>query len=57
MKRYPRIFGFETGKQWEFSNTKIKLMDEYDPYTYQPFYLTSVGPCRIWWEWRGMKKS
>ena len=38
-------------------NIKIKLLDEYDENTYQPYYITSVGPCRIWWEWRRVNKS
>ena len=50
--KYPRIFGFARKSDWEVCNTKIKVVDIEDPQTYQPFYITSVGPCRIWWEWR-----
>tara|TARA_Y100000004_G_scaffold196031_1_gene264779 strand:- start:146 stop:346 length:201 start_codon:yes stop_codon:yes gene_type:complete len=55
--RYPRIFGFAKKQDWEICNTTIKVVDVGDIQTYRPFYITSVGPCRIWWEWRRVKKS
>ena len=54
---YPKVFGFASKRSWELSNTKIKLVDT-DLYRVRdPFYITSVGPCRIWWEWRRVNKS
>ena len=57
MRKYPRVFGFAKSQDWELCNTTIKVVDIENPQTYQPFYITSVGPCRIWWEWRRVKKS
>ena len=55
--KYPRVFGFASKQDWEICNTTIKVVDIEDMQTYRPFYITSVGPCRIWWEWRRVKKS
>ena len=57
MRKYPRVFGFAKSQDWEMCNTTIKVVDIEDPQTYRPFYITSVGPCRIWWEWKRVNKS
>jgi len=48
---YPRVFGFERASNWRVDNVTVKLVNDYDENTYQPFHITAVGPCRIWWEW------
>ena len=55
--KYPRVFGFAKEQDWRMENVTIKLVDDHDEDTYRPFYITSVGPCRIWWEWRRVNKS
>ncbi len=55
--KYPKVFGFARERDWRMENIKIKLLDEYDENTYRPFFITSVGPCRIWWEWGRVNKS
>ena len=52
MKKFPRVFGFAKEKDWKVENLKIMLLDDHDEDTYKPFYITSAGPYRIWWEWR-----
>ena len=56
---YPRVFGFAREQDWRMGNVTIKLVDDYDENTCQPFHITAIGPCRIWWEWRktGANKS
>ena len=49
---YPRVFGFAKEEDWKMGSITVKLVDEYDENTYQPFYITAIGPCRVWWEWR-----
>lgn len=50
--KYPRVFGMAREKDWRVGNVTVKLVNDYDENTYQPFHITAVGPCRIWWEWR-----
>ena len=53
---YPKVFGFARESDWRLENVKIKLVDDYDENTCQPFYITSAGPYRIWGEWRLKKR-
>ncbi len=50
--KYPRVFGFAREQDWRMGNITVKLVNEYDENTYQPFHITAIGPCRVWWEWR-----
>ncbi len=52
---YPKVFGFAKEQEWRMGNVTIKLVNDYDEDTYRPFYITALGPCRIWWEWRKTK--
>ena len=56
---YPRVFGFAREQDWRMGNVTVKLVDDHDENTYQPFHITAFGPCRVWWEWRktGANKS
>ena len=49
--KYPRVFGMAREKDWRMGNVTVKLVNDYDENTYQPFHITAFGPCRIWWEW------
>ena len=57
--KYPRVFGFAREQDWRMDILCMFVVVVLDEYTYQPFYITSFGPCRLWWEWRktGANKS
>ncbi len=52
---YPKVFGFAREHDWRMGNVTVKLVDDHDENTYQPFHITAIGPCRVWWEWRRTK--